>query len=137
MCHTSLSQQTKTLRPVFHADKVLTEMGKYPAKKVCTNVMMQTMVEARQSLPFCIQAVVVGLPAIESSYTNHTTRFAHGNGRRHYEARLMAQQILSMPEGFLWVCLASNAIELRVTETTIFSATDPRIWSCLWCIHII
>ncbi|KAG9314439.1 Metalloenzyme, LuxS/M16 peptidase-like protein [Chiua virens] len=72
--------QVSTLAPVKLTCETLTELGRNPVKK----------------------AVVVGLPTIESSFVNHTTKGIQGFNHPEFPALRVALEVLNAAESFLW-----------------------------------
>lgn len=57
-----------------------------------------------------LQAVVLSLPTIESSYVNHTTKGITGFDHPEYPALAVALEALNAAEGYLWVCFQRHNI---------------------------
>lgn len=82
-----------------------------------------------------LQAVVLSLPTIESSYVNHTTKGITGFDHPEYPALAVALEALNAAEGYLWVCYQVNRIIIALTQR-FFLAFNPWIWFSLWRLNL-
>lgn len=88
------------------ARETLSELGKNPIRKVCVpkppkHALLLTCV---------LQAVVMSLPTVESSYVMHTTKGIHGFDHPEYPVIRVALEVLNATEGFLWVSHSINSL---------------------------
>ena len=65
-----------------------------------------------------LQAVVLSLPTIESSYVNHTTKGITGFDHPEYPALAVALEVLNATEGYLWVCFQPQSVANSLADTT-------------------
>ena len=75
--------QETPLRPVPLANETLSATGRNPQKK----------------------AIVISLPTIESSFTQHTAKGITGFGNPEFPALRLALEVLNATESFLWVSI--------------------------------
>ena len=73
--------QETPLTPIVTTNETLSDIGKNPSKK----------------------AVVVALPTIESSFTNHISKGIQGFKHPEFPALRVALEVLNASEGYLWV----------------------------------
>ena len=65
-----------------------------------------------------LQAIVLSLPTIESSYVNHTTKGIAGFDHPDYPALAVALEALNAAEGYLWVGFQRHNIVITLAHTT-------------------
>jgi hypothetical protein len=56
-----------------------------------------------------IQAIVMSLPTVESSFATHTTKGIQGFNHPDYPVLRVAAEVLNATESFLWVCSTYRA----------------------------
>lgn len=80
-----------------------------------------------------IEAIVMSLPTIESSFVRHTTKGIQGFDHAEYPVIRLAVEILNATEGYLWASLCSK---LTFANSIIHSDTsvDPDSHMGLLCI---
>jgi hypothetical protein len=74
-------------------------VGKNISKKVILALRFETL----SSYLIYLQAIVMSLPTIESSFVTHTTKGIQGFDHSERPAIRVALEVLNATEGYLWV----------------------------------
>lgn len=94
--------QSVALSPVPLASETLSEVGKNVSKKVSARRYNYFHVMLTKYFLY-IQAIVMSLPTIESSFVMHTTKGIQGFDHPEYPAVRVALEVLNATESYLWV----------------------------------
>ena len=89
------------MSPVPLASETLSDIGRSISRKVI--IVLRFALEILRSYLINLQAIVMSLSAIESSFVMHTTKSIQGFDHPEYSVIRVALEVLDAKEGYLWV----------------------------------